>query len=685
MKSSLSHLLMLSTSLLCLSSLAADTDSDQMPMEKKTPQEECKKANNPHRFEIKHIEAKGIGYKQGYTSLDAFFTGLVGSYVPFLDLRAHVFNNGKWAANAGIGARYIFDPCQWMVGGNVYYDYRRADHDANFNQIGAGLEAFYDHFEARLNGYLPVGSKRKRTKTHFDYVDFKRFSGNYILQNEYYTNTYQGAMKGFNAEVGAHLCGNRMQYDVYLGVGPYYYNLSEEKQSWGAKARLKAEVTKYLFFEISDSYDWIFHNRFQGTVNVSIPFGRRYCYPNKKQQTCHNVMDWQAVLPVERQEIIVATKFKKKQTIDPVAIDPTTGQPFYVVFVDNHNTTTGVGTFENPFQNLSSASVVSNSFPGNTIYVFAGDGTTAHMSSGNNVLQANQRFLGSGKAHQYQTTKGLLTIPAQTPITPQITGAGNNVIVLANNNEVSGFNVTVPSTFAGVQSAAITGANINFNTFTGGAFAVELGGSPTPLVTGTIIVDNNVANQQSAATAAGYQFFTSNVNLIFTNNLGQNTNGTTTRGFFVSLSPSSTATVLAENNTFNSIFGTVAIGMQVLNAGPGGGTVTVRNNSINAALQGLSLNTVSPISTAFIVEGNDVINTPSGGLSSFVATTGGAGAGCVRFNHNTGVPTGIVTPFTINGAGAPNLIYEPFINNYPNPITAGNAMQGTACQCAPCP
>lgn len=46
----------------------------------------------PDRLTARHIEAKGIGYTQGYSTLEGFFTHpdwTHGTFIPFLDLRAH--------------------------------------------------------------------------------------------------------------------------------------------------------------------------------------------------------------------------------------------------------------------------------------------------------------------------------------------------------------------------------------------------------------------------------------------------------------------------------------------------------------------------------------------------------------------------------------------------------------------
>lgn len=643
---------------------------------------ECMKANNPHRLELKHIESKGIGYNQGYSSLDAFFTGKEGDYIPFVDLRGHVFNDGKWATNVGVGTRYIFDPCLWMVGVNGYFDYRSTHSTTHFTQIGAGIEAFYDRFDFRLNGYLPVGHKRKRTKTHLESISFKRFSGNYILINEHYNNTYHGAMKGFNAELGGHLFGNRTQYDVYLAAGPYYYTLTEGKETWGGKARLKIGLTRCLFLEVSDSYDWIFRNRLQGSINVTIPFaGRRWM---RSKATCRNVMNWQAVMPPERQEIIVVSKFKKKQTIDPVAIDPSTGKPFYVVFVNNTHTGLGNGTFENPFQNLSNndnmTSAQSGSFPNNTLYVFAGDGTAAHMQGGNMQLQANQRFLGSGNAHQYLTTKGLLTIPAQTTNRPSIKGVtgigGFSAVLLADNNEVSGFNISFNS-ISPVDSGKacilgngpIVSANINNNILTNETSAIFFTGlTAMGAASGTLLINNNVSSLHAPA----YRLAVVNATVTFENN--STTNDTLVGGLRVDCFGNVTASI--QNNVFLSETGT---GYTITNNNGAilPSTFVITDNTVNNATTGFVVTNNSALGAVIIHDRNTILNTQQ---PSTISST--SGICCVRFNQNTGMPTSASPPFSITQLGG-TLTLEPPLKNFPQPTTSSVTLV-PACTCAPC-
>ena len=58
----------------------------------------CHSPYHRMHFGVRHTEARGVGYRDGYTTLEGF--GIYDnnpSFMPFLDLRGHVFNNGKLA------------------------------------------------------------------------------------------------------------------------------------------------------------------------------------------------------------------------------------------------------------------------------------------------------------------------------------------------------------------------------------------------------------------------------------------------------------------------------------------------------------------------------------------------------------------------------------------------------------
>lgn len=232
---------------------------------KSDAQECCGLSPRPQRLEIRHIESKGIGYRQGYTSIEGFFTPTVlsetSSWVPFIDLRGHIFDNNKLAANAGFGLRYLTSRV-WGV--NAYYDYRGTSHHGHFNQVGFGLESLGKIWDFRINGYLPFGKKRG----HFFHTRFHEFSGHHMI----ISRKRESAMKGANAEIGAHI--KKFTYgEFYAAAGPYYFE-AEGKNTWGGEGRL-ALSSKHIKLQVSGSYDPVFHGIVQGELSLIFPLDRK--------------------------------------------------------------------------------------------------------------------------------------------------------------------------------------------------------------------------------------------------------------------------------------------------------------------------------------------------------------------------------------------------------------------------
>lgn len=377
-----------------------------------------------YRATIRHIERGGIGYETGYTTFETFFASdpTAWSMTPFLDIRGHLFDNGKWAANGGFGLRAVWQ--DRVYGINTYYDYRNGGR-FHANQIGVGLETLGERLDFRLNGYLPFGTK---TSAPYGFV-FGTFSGHSLLISQ----NIQSALKGANAELGFHF-GTSERFDFYAAAGPYYFIGEATAATWGGKARISGTYKELISLEFSDSYDRTFHNQFQGQISLSFSFG-----PKSKgkelgsaRKKANRLTD-RMVQSIDRQEIIVINQAKKQSP----AINPATGQPYFFVFVDN--TSSSEGTYESPYPSLVEAQ--SNSSPYDIIYVFPGDGTTAGMDNGI-VLKANQKLWGSGLSHSLQTSQTTLSIPALSTTLPTMTNTDvdtdGNAITLSSYNSISG-------------------------------------------------------------------------------------------------------------------------------------------------------------------------------------------------------------------------------------------------------
>lgn len=240
---------------------------------------ECSKGPHAMRMTARHIEGKGVGYNQGYSTIEAFFTSVKATkdeWVQFVDIRGHAFNDGKFAANVGYGGRYMGSSRVW--GGNFYYDYRKT-HRHMYNQVSLGFESLGKVWDFRLNGYLPVG-KTKNTHKH------------------------EFVMKGINAEVGAHV-DTWENAPLYFAAGPYFLS-GHGKNAWGGELRAAVDFLEYVRIEGSTSYDNVFKWIGQGQISLGVSFGPKRTVKPRGSNTCsmaHTVYR-RAVQRIDRNEIM---------------------------------------------------------------------------------------------------------------------------------------------------------------------------------------------------------------------------------------------------------------------------------------------------------------------------------------------------------------------------------------------
>jgi hypothetical protein len=406
----------------------ADADDGQMPMRsRQRSRSESEACLSPFRrvhISARHNEARGIGYHNGYTTLEVF--GIYDQYskyfMPFLDLRGHVFNNGKLAGNVGIGERTVIPSIDHTFGSYLYYDVRNVGHHLVINQLSPGLELVGKRMEYRINGYFPVG----RDESHRYGYQFNKFRGHHILLK---AKQFR-ALKGGDAEIGVHITQST-HYDLYAAAGSYYLQASHAS-SWGGRTRLLGRYKEYFALEVAYSYDHLFRSVVQGSVALTLPLGAKLQRMGRTCPQANDLLLSRASFSPSRFEIPMAKKTHPRRK----AINPATHKPWFVWFVNN--TSSSKGTFESPFPTLAQAQNASS--PNQMIYVFPGDGTTKGMDAGI-TLQDGQYFYGSGIRQNLPTTKGRFTIPAMSSGFPSLTNAPlMSSVLVANENVVSGFN-----------------------------------------------------------------------------------------------------------------------------------------------------------------------------------------------------------------------------------------------------
>ena len=411
----------------------------------------CGTGPSPRRVTIRHIEPNGIGYTQGYTTLEGFFAAenlYRDAWIPFLDLRGHVFNDGKFAANAGFGMRYLGPSRVWGING--YWDYRDTHH-RHYNQASLGLETLGAMWDFRLNGYLTVGSKASRL---YGASQFSYFQDHYA----YLSKRQEYALRGCNAEAAVHI-DHYKNAPISLAAGPYYLE-GKGKIAWGGQLRMAIDLFDSVRLEGNASYDNVFKWIGQGQLGITLAFGRKREIPSSSDH-CSNalVLNTRALQRVDRNEIVPVNTKK----VHSPAINPATGQPWVFWFVNN--TSHSAGTYESPFNTLLAAQDASSA--NQAIYVYPGDGTTNGMDQGI-VLQTDQMFLGASIAHPLLTTWGTITLPPLAASTPNISNSigSGNVITLQTNNTIAGFNITTAvDNGSGIYATAISNLTTYENTF----------------------------------------------------------------------------------------------------------------------------------------------------------------------------------------------------------------------------
>ncbi len=363
------------------------------------------------RIEIRHREAGGVGYNTGYTSLDYFL--MTESSVEFLlDLRGHVFNNGKGAGNAGFGFRCPIKDEKYLVGANAFYDIRQSN-GLLANQVGAGFEWLGKYVDFRTNGYLPVGKKKD-----LETKEFETFSGTSVLIKR----KLKAALPCIDAEVGTPL-----PKPFYFAVGGYYLFKQSESSlavgnAFGVKARAEVDIGRYVSLGFAITYDHIFKTRPQGYISINIPFEKQKCKKRSDDELCHTYSRNLRRVPIMRNEIIPIQHVKK--TKDPLVDGD--DDPVRFFFVNNLATLPGDGSFERPFASLKEAEM--HSAPGDVIYIFPGDNTAKNMDQG--IILKDKQVLASSGA---PLALNDVIIPAQTPdIFPHLTNINLGQPIIAN-------------------------------------------------------------------------------------------------------------------------------------------------------------------------------------------------------------------------------------------------------------
>jgi hypothetical protein len=258
----------------------------------------------PKRVTIKHVwgdqESTCLPFATNYTTLNLLFAPdyRLGSVLPMLDLEVHRFDNNTYAANGGVGGRYIPNPscdcfCE-ILGFNAYYDYRQGC-IGYYQQVGAGIEILGSRWDFRANAYAPFGNRRHTNTCVFDDYD-----------GDYYAikSNIESVSYSFNAEIG-YLLYDSCTFLFYAAGGPYFLATDVCYGGFvGGEVRIRPQYKDYVALDLSWRYDDLFETIWQIEIIFSLPL---YQISGRNKYPCC-ITDRQIYQPIERFEVMPLSK-----------------------------------------------------------------------------------------------------------------------------------------------------------------------------------------------------------------------------------------------------------------------------------------------------------------------------------------------------------------------------------------
>jgi hypothetical protein len=266
---------------------------------------ECGVSFWPKQLTIRHVwgdqENECIPFATNYTTVELLFASdyRLGSVMPILDVRGHRFDNNTYAANAGVGGRYIPDPscdcfCE-ILGFNAYYDYRQGC-IGYYQQVGIGLEVLSRRWDFRANAYAPFGARR-----HIQTCVFDDYDGDYFAIRQ----SIESISYSFNAEIGFLLFETCNEFSLYAAGGPYFLARALCNDGVvGGEVRLRPQYRDYVALDLSWRYDSLFQTIWQIEIVFNLPL---YQISGQNKYPCC-LSDRQIYQPIQRFEVMPLSK-----------------------------------------------------------------------------------------------------------------------------------------------------------------------------------------------------------------------------------------------------------------------------------------------------------------------------------------------------------------------------------------
>ncbi|NEO84888.1 MAG: hypothetical protein F6J87_11625 [Spirulina sp. SIO3F2] len=448
------------------------------------------------RFGVQFTTGPGAGYE---SSFGTFYGWIPLGQDGFRDLfyteaQARIdTHSGRWGGNWAVGYRNF--AADVILGGYASYDVQDVG-SFTAHQLGLGLEALHPSWEARLNGYLPVGDRSTTVSDTSTTVSQSftnaRFSGDQLLVTPQSTVrqdvTSDNSLAGLDLEGGVTLTrwpGGQLQGFV----GSYLYGGPNTDTFVGFRSRLLAQIENFNAGVALES-DRVFGTNITFSIGASWGGGARSAAEEAIVALLSKPTQRQKNIAINRQTESTFTTTTEAET---VALNPDTGAAWNIIHVDvNNGSSAGSGDEGSPLDTVTNGVAQATSASGNDVVYVEGDAT---VSQAGFTIPAKTKVLSSGPTQTLAVSTGSLSGTVTLPRS----GTGVHIPVTSTvsfsdgGGELDGFAITTTSgdavVLSNVTGTALIENNQITNTAARGVYFANTAGTLNLTISGNTIAN----------------------------------------------------------------------------------------------------------------------------------------------------------------------------------------------------
>ncbi|MEM8638158.1 MAG: right-handed parallel beta-helix repeat-containing protein [Cyanobacteria bacterium P01_G01_bin.54] len=416
------------------------------------------------RWGVQFTTGPGAGYESSFGSFYGWIPVAQDGFETLFYTEAQTridTHSGRWGGNLAVGYRN-FGQAAFIFGGYASYDVQDVG-SFTAHQLGLGVEALHPRWQARLNGYLPIGDRSttvgESSTTVSQTFTNARFTGDQLFVTPQSTVrndvTSDSSLAGFDLEGGLTLTtwpGGQLQGFF----GSYLYGGPGTNSFVGVRSRLQAEL-EHFNAGLALQSDRIFGTNVTFTIGASLGGRARSASEAATEAAIVALLS----KPTQRQKNVTIRRhtestFSTTTEAEGIALNPDTGDPWQFIHVDlNTGSAVGSGAEGDPFDTIAGGIAQATSASGNEVVYVEGTGTEAGFT-----IPAKVKVLSSGPEQLLNVTTASSTLSGTTTLprsgtgnTPQLT---STVSFSDGGGELDGFAITT-SSGNGVDLANITG------------------------------------------------------------------------------------------------------------------------------------------------------------------------------------------------------------------------------------